>query len=336
MNGLPSRAAVIGRCGIGRIGMSLSPGLWQNFGDTGRYETMKDMILTAFDHGITHFDLANNYGPDNGAAEKNLGRILREKLMPWREELIISTKAGYEMWPGPYGNWGSCKYLPASLDQSLERLGLEYVDIFYHHRMDPDTPLEETMGALYQAVQSGMALYAGLSNYDGESLEKACRILKNLRIPLVISQNRYSILDRTVETDGLLEKNRELEKGLFTFSPLAKGQLTDQYLDGIPADSRIRTGGRLLKESDLPAAMVRELQALNDIAAARGNDLSVLVLRWLLEKEGATSVLIGAGKPVQILTNLRVLDTRPLSDRELVKIDRHAERIRQIEKNIGR
>ncbi|WP_366108887.1 aldo/keto reductase [uncultured Faecalibaculum sp.] len=192
------------RCGNSGLKLPvISLGLWQNFGDTGKYETMREMILTAFDNGITHFDLANNYGPENGAAEKNFGRILKEDLMPYRDELIISTKAGYDMWPGPYGNWGSRKYLLASLDQSLERMGIPYVDIFYHHRMDPDTPLEETMGALAQAVRSGKALYAGLSNYDGETLKKATEILNRLEVPFVIDQNRYSILDRSPDENGL-------------------------------------------------------------------------------------------------------------------------------------
>lgn len=320
------------RCGdSGLLLPVISLGLWQNFGDTASYQNMKNMVLTAFDNGITHFDLANNYGPDNGAAEINFGRILKEELMPYRDELIISTKAGYEMWPGPYGNWGSRKYLLASLDQSLKRMGLDYVDIFYHHRMDPDTPLEETMGALAQAVRSGKALYAGLSNYDDPTLEKAVQILKDLQVPFVINQNRYSILDRTVEENGLLEQTRKSKKGLITFSPLAKGQLTDRYLNGIPADSRIRTDGRFLHESDLPQEKVRELQALNDLAKERGDDLSAVALRWLLDKEGITSVLIGASRPEQILKNLKVLDTEPLSEEELRKIDEHARAIWDIE-----
>lgn len=324
------------RCGDSGLMLPvLSLGLWQNFGDTGNYENMKNMILTAFDHGITHFDLANNYGPSNGAAEINFGRILKEELMPYRDELIISTKAGYEMWDGPYGNWGSRKYLLASLDQSLKRMGLDYVDIFYHHRMDPNTPLEETMGALATAVQSGKALYAGLSNYDGPTLEKATKILKELNVPFVINQNRYSILDRTVEESGLLEETIKQKKGLITFSPLAKGQLTDRYLNGIPADSRIRTDGRFLHESDLPQEKVEELRALNDLAKARGDELSAVALRWLLDQEGVTSVLIGASKPEQILKNLTVLDTKPLTEEELKVIDEHAARIHEIEKQHG-
>lgn len=289
------------------------------------------MVLTAFDHGITHFDLANNYGPQNGAAEKNFGRILQEDLLPYRDELIISTKAGYEMWLGPYGNWGSRKSLLASLDQSLKRMGLDYVDIFYHHRMDPNTPLEETMGALAQAVRSGKALYVGLSNYDGPTLEKAAEILTDLNVPFVINQNRYSILDRSIEKNGLQEMTNALQKGLITFSPLAKGQLTNRYLNGIPADSRIRTDGRFLHESDLPPAKVEELRKLNDLAASRGEDLSVMALRWVLDKPGTTSVLIGASKPEQILKNLQVLDSKPLTKQELEQIDKIAHRIHEIE-----
>ena len=217
----------------------VSLGLWHNFGDTANFENMKQLCFTAFDNGITQFDLANNYGPEPGSAEKNFGKILKEDLGIYRDELIITTKAGYEMWDGPYGNWGSRKYLLASLDQSLKRMGLEYVDIFYHHRMDPDTPLEETMGALASAVQSGKALYVGLSNYDGKTLSEAAAILKDLRCPFVINQNRYSIFDRTVEKNGLKKTTGILKKGLITFSPLAQGQLTDRYLNGIPADSRV-------------------------------------------------------------------------------------------------
>ena len=237
------------RCGDSGLKLpAFSLGLWHNFGDTAPYENMRAMCRTAFDHGITHFDLANNYGPEPGAAETNFGKLYRDDFAPYRDELILSTKAGYTMWDGPYGDWGSRKYLLASLDQSLKRMGVEYVDIFYHHRMDPNTPLEETMGALEQAVRSGKALYAGLSNYDGPTLEKAAAILKELHVPFVINQNRYSIFDRTIENNGLLETAGKLRKGLITFSPLAQGMLTDRYLNGIPADSRIRTDGRFLKE----------------------------------------------------------------------------------------
>ena len=237
---------------LGASGLKLpavSLGLWHNFGNTARFDTMQQMCFTAFDNGITHFDLANNYGPPEGAAELNFGRILKEDLGLYRDELIISTKAGYYMWPGPYGEWGSRKYLLSSLDQSLKRLGLEYVDIFYHHRMDPDTPLEETMGALATAVQSGKALYVGLSNYNGEQLEKATAILNELKVPFVINQNRYSIFDRNIEHNGLKDTSVKLGKGIIAFSPLAQGMLTDRYLNGIPADSRIRTDSRFLKEA---------------------------------------------------------------------------------------
>ena len=220
---------------------SVSLGFWHNFGDTGIYENMREMCRTAFDNGITHFDLANNYGPEPGRAERNLGQILRDDFIPYRDELIISTKAGYDMWKGPYGDNGSRKYLLASLDQSLTRLGLDYVDIFYHHRMDPDTPLEETMGALNQAVISGKALYAGLSNYDGPTLEKASAILRDLHCPFVINQNKYNIFDRTIEKNGLKDTAHRLGKGIICFSPLSQGMLTDRYLNGIPSDSRIRT-----------------------------------------------------------------------------------------------
>ncbi len=222
------------RCGkSGLMLPAVSLGLWHNFGDTANFENMRLLCRTAFDNGITHFDLANNYGPEPGSAEKNFGRILKEDLAPYRDELLISTKAGYTMWEGPYGDWGSRKYLLASLDQSLKRMGLEYVDIFYHHRMDPNTPLEETMGALAQAVRSGKALYAGLSNYNGETLEKACAILDELHVPFVINQNRYSIFDRTIEQNGLKETAVRLNKGIIAFSPLAQGLLTNRYLNGI-------------------------------------------------------------------------------------------------------
>lgn len=235
------------RCGASGLKLpALSLGLWHNFGDTARYDNMKALCFTAFDAGITHFDLANNYGPEPGSAERNFGKILREELMPYRDELIVSTKAGYEMWDGPYGNFGSRKYLIASLDASLKRMGLDYVDIFYHHRPDPDTPLEETMGALAQAVSSGKALYAGISNYDGERLEKACEILDSLHCPFIINQNRYSIFDRSIEQNGLKNTAKKLKKGIIAFSPLAQGMLTDRYLDGIPEDSRIKTDGRFL------------------------------------------------------------------------------------------
>ena len=299
----------------------VSLGLWHNFGDTANFENMRKLCFTAFDSGITQFDLANNYGPEPGSAEKNFGRILKEDLGVYRDELIITTKAGYEMWDGPYGNWGSRKYLLASLDQSLKRMGLDYVDIFYHHRMDPDTPLEETMGALASAVQSGKAIYVGLSNYDGETLKKATAILKDLHCPFVINQNRYSIFDRTVEKNGLKKATAELQKGLITFSPLAQGTLTDRYLYGIPADSRVMTDGRFLKKDQLTEEKISQIRALNEMAGQRGEKLSQMALKWVIRDGVVTSVLIGASKPEQILDNLKMLDGAPLSEEELLKID---------------
>ena len=310
------------RCGnSGLLLPELSLGLWHNFGTHCDYQNMKALCFTAFDHGITHFDLANNYGPEPGSAEKNFGRILKEDLGVYRDELIITTKAGYDMWEGPYGNWGSRKYLLASLDQSLKRMGLEYVDIFYHHRMDPDTPLEETMGALASAVQSGKALYVGLSNYDGKTLSEAAAILKDLRCPFVINQNRYSIFDRTVEKNGLKKTTGILKKGLITFSPLAQGQLTDRYLNGIPEDSRIRTDGRFLKESTLDEHRLDQIRKLNDLAAQRGEKLADMALGWLLQQKEVTSVLIGASKPQQILDNVKAISCAPFTKEELKLID---------------
>ena len=310
------------RCG--RSGLMLpkvSLGLWHNFGDTANFENMKSLCFTAFDNGITHFDLANNYGPQPGSAEKNFGRIMKEDLRPYRDEMIISTKAGYLMWDGPYGDWGSRKYLLASLDQSLQRMGLDYVDIFYHHRMDPDTPLEETMGALAAAVNSGKALYVGLSNYDGKTLKKATSILEDLKCPFVINQNRYSIFDRTVENNGLKEAVDKLHKGLITFSPLAQGQLTDRYLNGIPEDSRIKTDGRYLKESTLDEHRMEQIRRLNDLAKQRGEKLADMALGWLLQKDEVTSVLIGASKPQQILDNIKAISCAPFTKEELKLID---------------
>ena len=309
------------RCGDSGLKLpAFSLGLWHNFGDTAPYENMRAMCRTAFDHGITHFDLANNYGPEPGAAENNFGKLYRDDFAPYRDELILSTKAGYTMWDGPYGDWGSRKYLLASLDQSLKRMGVEYVDIFYHHRMDPNTPLEETMGALEQAVRSGKALYAGLSNYDGPTLEKAAAILKELHVPFVINQNRYSIFDRTIENNGLLETAGKLRKGLITFSPLAQGMLTDRYLNGIPADSRIRTDGRFLKEETVNAKL-EKIRALNDLAVQRGQTLAEMSLAWLLNHETVTSVLIGASKPSQILDNIKAAENTAFTAQELEHIE---------------
>lgn len=311
------------RCGKSGLKLpTVSLGLWHNFGDTADYENMKALVFTAFDNGITHFDLANNYGPAPGSAERNFGKILKEELSPYRDELIISTKAGYDMWEGPYGNWGSRKYLLASLDQSLERLGLDYVDIFYHHRPDPDTPLEETMGALTRAVRSGKALYAGLSNYNGEQLEKAVKILTELKCPFIINQNRYSIFDRTIEQNGLKSTAVRLEKGIIAFSPLAQGMLTDRYLNGIPADSRIMTDGRFLKQSAVTPERLEQIRKLNEIAKERGQTLAEMALAWVLKNGVVTSVLIGASKPSQILDNIKAINNTAFSAEELEIINK--------------
>ena len=300
---------------------AVSLGLWHNFGDNASYDNMCKMIFTAFDNGITHFDLANNYGPEAGSAEKNFGRILREHLRPYRDELLISTKAGYYMWQGPYGDNGSRKYLISSLDQSLSRMGLEYVDIFYHHRMDPETPLEETMGALDTAVKSGKALYAGLSNYDGETMKRAADILTELRCPFIINQNSYSILNRGPERNGIMKAALERKKGMIIFSPLSQGLLTNRYLNGIPEDSRIRTDGRFLKESSVSPEMLEKIRRLNEIAKARGQSLAQMALAWVYSHEAVTSVLIGASKPEQILDNIGMLKNTRFSDEELHMID---------------
>lgn len=314
--------ATYNRCGKSGLKLPIvSLGFWHNFGDTGVYENMKQMCFTAFDNGITHFDLANNYGPAPGSAEKNLGKILKENFQPYRDELIISTKAGYDMWEGPYGSWGSRKYLLASLEQSLLRLGLDYVDIFYHHRMDPDTPLEESMGALASAVQSGKALYVGLSNYDGPTLEKATAILNDLHCPFVINQNRYSIFDRTIEQNGLKDTASRLGKGIIAFSPLAQGLLTDRYLRGIPADSRVMTDGRFLHKEQITEEKLNSIRGLNALAAERGESLAQMALKWVLKDDAVTSVLIGASRPEQILENLKVQNSAPLTPEELKKID---------------
>ena len=297
---------------------SVSLGLWHNFGDTGSYENMRRMCFTAFDNGITHFDLANNYGPAPGKAEINFGKILRDDLASYRDEMIISTKAGYTMWDGPYGDGGSRKYLLSSLDQSLKRMGIPYVDIFYHHRMDPHTPLEETMD---QAVRSGKALYAGLSNYDDPTLEKATAILQSLGCPFIINQNRYSIFDRTIEQNGLKDTAAQLGKGIICFSPLAQGLLTDRYLKGIPTDSRMRTDNRFLNATALTQDRLTQIQQLNDLAAERGQTLAEMALSWVLRDGVITSVLIGASKPEQILQNIRAVENTAFTAEELNRID---------------
>ena len=309
-----------GNSGLKLPGVSL--GLWHNYGETASDKNMKDMIFTAFDNGITHFDLANNYGPEPGRAEINFGKILKEDLFAYRDEMIISTKAGYLMWDGPYGDWGSRKYLLASLDQSLKRMGLEYVDIFYHHRMDPDTPLEETMGALAHAVSSGKALYVGLSNYDGENLEKATKILADYKCPFIINQNRYSIFDRTIENNGLKETSERLGKGIIAFSPLAQGLLTNRYLNGIPEDSRVKMDGRFLNEGLITPEKLAQIRQLNELAAQRGQTLAEMALSWVLKDGVVTSVLIGASKSAQILDNIKALENTTFTEEELKLIDK--------------
>ena len=314
---------VYNRCGASGIKLpAVSLGLWHNFGDISQYSNMKAMCFTAFDNGITHFDIANNYGPEPGSAEKNFGRILKEDLHNYRDELIISTKAGYTMWDGPYGDFGSRKYLLASLDASLKRMGLDYVDIFYHHRPDPDTPLEETMGALAQAVNSGKALYVGLSNYDGDRLEKACAILNELHCPFIINQNSYSIFNRTIENNGLKKMSAKLKKGIIAFSPLAQGMLTDRYINGIPEDSRIKTDGRFLQASAITEERLAQIRGLSEIAKKRGQTLAAMALSWILRDGIVTSVLIGASKPEQILENIKAAENTAFTDEELKEIDK--------------
>ena len=286
------------RCGASGLMLpELSLGLWHNFGDTGVYENMKQMCFTAFDNGITHFDLANNYGPQPGSAEANFGKILREEFSTYRDELIISTKAGYDMWPG------------------------DYVDIFYHHRMDPETPLEETMEALAQIVRSGKALYVGISNYDGETMKRAADILEELHCPFIINQNSYNIFNRTIEKNGLKQAAAERRKGIISFSPLAQGMLTDRYLNGIPKDSRVNTDGRFLHADQFSEERLNSIRSLNAIAAERGESLAQMALKWILRDGIVTSVLIGASRPQQILENLKVLDSASFSEEELKKID---------------
>ncbi len=310
------------RCGKSGLKLpAVSLGLWHNFGTTSSFETMKAMCTAAFDSGITHFDLANNYGPVNGAAEENFGRILDWGMRPYRDEMIISTKAGHEMWPGPYGNWGSKKSLVASLDQSLKRMGLEYVDIFYHHRPDPDTPLEETMLALDAIVRSGKALYVGISKYDARQTDEAMKILRELKTPFIIHQSRYSLFERTIEKNGLKRFAAENGLGIIAFCPLAQGLLTDKYLHGIPEESRMKKDGRFLKESAITEERLRQIRALNEIAAARGQSLAQMALSWVLRDGEVTSVLIGASRPEQILENVKITGRTDFSADELQALD---------------
>lgn len=310
------------RCGASGLQLpAVSLGLWHNFGSNGNFDNMQDMCHTAFDHGITHFDLANNYGPVPGSAEENFGRILAKGLGRYRDELIISTKAGYDMWPGPYGNWGSKKYLVASLDQSLKRMGLDYVDIFYHHRPDPNTPLEETVRALDGIVRSGKALYVGISNYNKEQTIAAAELFKELGTPFIINQRKYSMFVRDIEKDGLKDYAAAHGIGIITFSPLAQGLLTDRYLHGIPEDSRVRTDGRFLKEAAIVEETLKKVRALNDLASQRGQTLAQMALSWILRDGDITSVLIGASKPSQILDNIGIIHATAFSEEERRRID---------------
>jgi L-glyceraldehyde 3-phosphate reductase len=311
------------RCGKSGLKLpAVSLGLWHNFGEIDAYETGRDIVLRAFDLGITHFDLANNYGPPPGSAEENFGMILRDDLRPYRDELIISSKAGYLMWPGPYGEWGSRKYLLCSLDQSLRRMGLEYVDIFYSHRPDPDTPLEETMGALASAVRQGKALYAGVSNYRPAMMVEACRLLRDMGTPCLIHQPRYSMFDRWVEQEGLLDLLEREGVGCIPFSPLAQGMLSDRYLNGIPADSRAAKPHGFLKESEITPTRVQQIRQLAEIAAVRSQSLAQMALAWVLKDPRITTVLIGASSVAQLEQNLGCLANRNFTAEEFSAIEK--------------
>lgn len=310
------------RCG--RSGLKLpavSLGLWHNFGSNAGFDNMQAMCHTAFDNGVTHFDLANNYGPVYGAAEENFGRILRKGLGKYRDEIVVSTKAGYDMWPGPYGDWGSKKYLVASLDQSLKRMGLEYVDIFYHHRPDPETPIEETARALDGIVRSGKALYVGISNYNKEQTIAIASLFQEMGTPFIINQRKYSMFDRTIEKDGLKNYAASHGIGVITFCPLEQGLLTDRYIDGIPEDSRIRTDGRFLKEDAVNEETIRKVRSLSAIAKERGQSLAQMALAWILRDGDITSVLIGASRPAQILDNIGMLSNLTFTEEERKRID---------------
>jgi len=311
------------RCGRSGVKLpAISLGLWQNFGDDRPLETSRAILRRSFDLGITHFDLANNYGPPYGSAEKNFGRIFAEDFRPYRDELIISSKAGYDMWPGPYGDWGSRKYLLASLDQSLGRMGLDYVDIFYSHRADPETPLEETMGALDTAVKQGKALYAGISSYSADRTREAARILRELGTPLLIHQPSYSMINRWIE-DGLLDVLAEEGAGCIVFSPLAQGMLTDKYLDGVPDDSRVMRG-QYFDRGMITEENVERIKALNEIAQRRGQSLAQMAIAWTLRDERVTSALVGASSVQQLEQNVAALERLDFSEDELADIDRYA------------
>ncbi len=308
------------RCGKSGVMLPrVALGLWQNFGSVNPIENQREILRKAFDLGITHFDLANNYGPEPGSAEKNFGTILKSDFCGYRDEMIISTKAGYTMWPGPYGDWGSRKYLVASLDQSLKRMGLDYVDIFYHHRPDPNTPIEETCEALSHLVRQGKALYIGLSNYRPEQAKKAFELLRENKTPCLIHQPRYNMFDRWIE-DGLLDLVEEEGVGTICFSPLAQGMLTDKYLKGIPADSRA-TKNYFLKESDITEEKLEKIAALNEIAVERGQTLAQMALTWVLRKDRVTTVLVGASRPSQLEDNVAIVNQPELSKEELEKIE---------------
>lgn len=309
------------RCGNSGLQLPvLSIGLWHNFGHTDNQENARQILRTSFDHGITHFDLANNYGPPYGAAEENFGRLFREDWKPYRDELILSTKAGWDMWPGPYGNLGSRKYLIASIDQSLKRMGVDYVDIFYSHRRDPDTPLEETMGALDQIVRQGKALYAGISQYQPEDTARAAAIMRQMGTPLLIHQPRYSMLDRWVE-NGLLDTLEQEGVGAIAFSPLEQGILTNKYLKGLPEDSRAVRDGRYLKPEKLSQELLAKVKKLDEIAQSRQQSLAQMAIAWLLKDQRITSVLVGASSSKQMLDNIGTLNNLHFSSEELAAIE---------------
>jgi L-glyceraldehyde 3-phosphate reductase len=307
----------------GQSGLKLpkiSLGLWHNFGDVDSTDNARQMLHTAFDLGITHFDLANNYGPPYGSAEENFGKIFKKDFQPYRDELILSTKAGYDMWPGPYGNFGSRKYLIASLDQSLKRMGVPYVDIFYHHRPDPNTPLEESMGALDSIVRSGRALYIGISSYSAEDTCKAAEMLRSLGTPCLIHQPSYNMFNRWIE-NGLLDVLKEQGMGAIAFSPLAQGLLTDKYLEGVPEDSRVKRSGVFLKEKDLTDVKLKKVRALNEMAKKRGQTMAQFAITWILRQPVITSVLIGASRSSQIVDAIKSLESPTLSAQEIVQVD---------------